>query len=57
MQWIVLILLIPYLFLLLKIYAGLKKIKPFSPQTTPDISISVVVACRNEEENIPCLPP
>lgn len=55
MQWIVLILLIPYLFLLLKTYAGLKKIKPFYPQSLPDVSVSVLVACRNEEENIPSL--
>jgi cellulose synthase/poly-beta-1,6-N-acetylglucosamine synthase-like glycosyltransferase len=55
MPWIVLILLIPYLFLLQKTYAGLKKIKHFYPQSSPDISVSVVVACRNEEENIPSL--
>lgn len=52
MHWIVLILLIPYLFLLLKTYAWLKKIKPFYPQSLPDISVSVLVACRNEELNI-----
>ena len=55
MQWILLILLIPYLFLLLKTYAGLKKIKHYYPQSSPDISVSVVAACRNEEENIPSL--
>jgi cellulose synthase/poly-beta-1,6-N-acetylglucosamine synthase-like glycosyltransferase len=55
MQWLVLILLVPYLFLLLKIYAGLKKIKKFYPRLSPEIFISVVAACRNEEENIPSL--
>ncbi|MCX6334101.1 MAG: glycosyltransferase [Bacteroidia bacterium] len=53
MQWIALILFIPYLYLLLKIYAGLRNIKSFKPQPVPDIFVSVIVACRNEEKNLP----
>jgi cellulose synthase/poly-beta-1,6-N-acetylglucosamine synthase-like glycosyltransferase len=55
MQWIALILLIPYLFLLLRIYLGLKKIQPFKSQNSPGIFVSVIVACRNEQKNLPSL--
>ncbi|MCU0460927.1 MAG: glycosyltransferase [Bacteroidales bacterium] len=49
------ILLLPYLYILIRIYAGLVRIKSFKPQSTPDISVSVIVACRNEEKNITSL--
>jgi biofilm PGA synthesis N-glycosyltransferase PgaC len=55
MLWLLLILLIPYIYLLLKIYLGLLKIKSFSPSGIPEIFISVIVACRNEENNLPGL--
>ena len=55
MQWLVLILLIPYLYLLLRIYGGLKKVKTFKSDSKPDIFVSVIVACRNEEKNLPLL--
>ena len=57
MQWLALILLLPYLFILIRIYTGLIRIKSFKPQTTPDISVSVIVACRNEEKNLSFLLP
>jgi glycosyltransferase involved in cell wall biosynthesis len=53
MQWLLLILIIPYLYLLLKIYSGLVKIKPFSDGTSAGLFVSVVVACHNEERNLP----
>lgn len=55
MQWFALILLIPYIYNLLRIYGGLRKIKTFSPSGTPEIFVSVVLACRNEEKNLPFL--
>ncbi len=55
MQWLLLILIIPYLYLLLKIYSGLVKIKPFDNEIPDELFISVVVACHNEERNLPLL--
>jgi poly-beta-1,6-N-acetyl-D-glucosamine synthase len=55
MQWLFLIILIPYIYLLLKIYNNLTKIKPFQRRFNPDIFVSVIVACHNEEKNLPQL--
>ncbi len=55
MQWLALILLIPYLYLLLKVYFSLRKIELYIPGTTSDVFVSVIVACRNEEINLPSL--
>ena len=55
MEWLSLILFIPYIYLLLKIYSSLRKISPYTPDTLPDIFVSVVAACRNEEKNLPSL--
>jgi poly-beta-1,6-N-acetyl-D-glucosamine synthase len=53
MQWIPAILILPYLILLLKIYKGLRKIKPFIGSADATINVSVVIACRNEQNNLP----
>lgn len=55
MYWLPVILIFPYLFLILKIYRSLLKIKPFIVSSVPATFVSVVVACRNEQENILCL--
>jgi len=55
MEWISVILILPYLFILLKIYGGLRKIIPFQVTSSPKEFVSVVVACRNEENNLPGL--
>jgi cellulose synthase/poly-beta-1,6-N-acetylglucosamine synthase-like glycosyltransferase len=55
MQWLILILIIPYLYLLLKIYSGLARIKPFHAAEKSEIFVSVIVACRNEEKKLPSL--
>ena len=55
MQWLLLILLIPYLFLLLKIYYSLRKIKPQKNLPASEIFLSVIVACKNEESDLPYL--
>jgi poly-beta-1,6-N-acetyl-D-glucosamine synthase len=55
MQWLLLILLVPYIYILLKIYISLSKIKPYQLVADPEILVSVIVACRNEEKNLPDL--
>jgi len=52
MEWLPVIFLIPYLILLLKIYKKLKNIKSFNASQEKTIFVSVVVACRNEEQNL-----
>jgi cellulose synthase/poly-beta-1,6-N-acetylglucosamine synthase-like glycosyltransferase len=52
MHWLPAILILPYLFLLLKLYRSLLKIKPFNASTQPVTFVSVVVACRNEQKNL-----
>ena len=55
MQWLLLILIIPYIYLLSRIYRRLTHIKSYHPQSVPALFLSVVVACRNEEKNLPVL--
>jgi cellulose synthase/poly-beta-1,6-N-acetylglucosamine synthase-like glycosyltransferase len=55
MQWLLLIILIPYIYILLKIYISLSKIKSYHRNSNPEIFVSVIVACRNEEKNLPTL--
>jgi glycosyltransferase involved in cell wall biosynthesis len=55
MIWLPVILILPYVFLLLVIYRSLLKIKTFNVSIEPDTFVSVVVACRNEQENLPFL--
>jgi glycosyltransferase involved in cell wall biosynthesis len=52
MPWLLLIILIPYLYHLLKIYLSLNQIKPYLPVKYPDVFVSVIVACRNEEGDL-----
>jgi poly-beta-1,6-N-acetyl-D-glucosamine synthase len=55
MHWLPVILILPYLFMLLRIYTGLRRIKNFEISSEPDLFVSVVVACRNEQKNLPLL--
>lgn len=55
MEWFFLILFIPYIYILLKIYKSLTGIKPYLPSASSPSFVSVVVACRNEEKNLPGL--
>jgi len=55
MQWLSLILILPYLLLLFRIYTNLRKISIDVTITNPVTPVSVVVACRNEEDNLPHL--
>jgi poly-beta-1,6-N-acetyl-D-glucosamine synthase len=38
--------------MLIKIWNGLKQILPYNPLITPGINISIIIPCRNENENI-----
>lgn len=55
MQWLPAILILPYFFILLKIYRSLLKIKPLTAEKNQSAFVSVVVACRNEEKELPGL--
>jgi poly-beta-1,6-N-acetyl-D-glucosamine synthase len=55
MHWIPVILILPYFFLLLKIYRNLLNITPFSVSSAPSTFVSVIIACRNEQEKLPAL--
>jgi biofilm PGA synthesis N-glycosyltransferase PgaC len=52
MQWFLLILVLPYIILLLKIRRDLSRIRQFSSVNACSSFISVIVACRNESNNI-----
>jgi biofilm PGA synthesis N-glycosyltransferase PgaC len=55
MAWLLLLIIIPYLYLLFKICGRLVNIKPYRPSETTDIFVSVIIACRNEEKLIPLI--
>jgi len=55
MHWIILGLLIPYIYILLKVYLNLHKIKPYSAGTCHGTYVTIIAACRNEEINLPVL--
>ena len=55
MHWLPAILILPYVFLLLIIYRSLLQIKTFKTSSEPLTFVSVVVACRNEQKNLPVL--
>lgn len=55
MQWLLLVILIPYIYFITKVYLSLAKIKPFSPESVPRTFVSVIVACRNEQRDLPLL--
>ncbi|TFG42252.1 MAG: glycosyltransferase [Bacteroidia bacterium] len=55
MQWLFLIILIPYIYLITKIYISLSEIKPFNRHTEPGTLLSVIVACRNEGKRLPLI--
>jgi cellulose synthase/poly-beta-1,6-N-acetylglucosamine synthase-like glycosyltransferase len=55
MYWLPGILILPYFFLMLKIYRDLLRIRPYSPKPDPSVFISVIIACRNEQERLPVI--
>jgi glycosyltransferase involved in cell wall biosynthesis len=55
MSWLPLILILPYIILLLKCYRGLIHLEVFKISAEPSTFVSIIVACRNEEKNLPPL--
>ena len=55
MHWLPVILILPYVIFLLKTYRSLLHIKIFNPSADPVTFISVVIACHNEQKNLPVL--
>lgn len=55
MYWLLLLISIPYLYIILRVYKSLRGIRSFTAASTPDTFISVVAACRNEEASLPFL--
>lgn len=55
MQWIVIILVLPYIYMLMLIYMGLRSLKIFRPLSTGHTFASIILACRNEQQNLPLL--
>jgi glycosyltransferase involved in cell wall biosynthesis len=55
MIWLLTILFLPYFFIFLEIYRNLLKVRQFIPEEVSSVTVSVIIACRNEEENLPCL--
>ena len=55
MQWLFLILIIPYIYLLIRIYRNLKTIIPYVTAGSPQIFVTIITACHNEIKNLPAL--
>jgi glycosyltransferase involved in cell wall biosynthesis len=55
MYWLPAILILPYFVFLLILYRSLLILKIFEVSKDPETFVSVVVACRNEQETLPCL--
>jgi cellulose synthase/poly-beta-1,6-N-acetylglucosamine synthase-like glycosyltransferase len=55
MEWFFLLILIPYLYHILRIWKSLSGIKAFRSSNDPRLFLSVIIACRNEEKNLPLL--
>jgi biofilm PGA synthesis N-glycosyltransferase PgaC len=55
MIWLFTILLLPYFIILLKIYSHLRGTQQFNHKEVPSVKTSVIIACRNEEKDLPFL--
>ena len=55
MHWLACILILPYLLILPVIFRSLLRIKPFNITIEPVTFVSVIISCRNEQENLPRL--
>jgi len=55
MSWIFIIPVLIYFLILVYICRNLVSIKPFRSEVKPDVKLSVIVACKNEEKNLPVL--
>lgn len=55
MEWFFLIILIPYLYHIIKIWKALSGIKAFRAGKDPSLFVSVIIPCHNEEKDLPLL--
>ncbi len=55
MLWLPLILIVPYLYLTLTIFLNLRRAIPFRSSSDPEVYVSVIIACRNEQTRLPAL--
>src|ERR1035437_8188800 len=55
MHWLPSLLILPYTFFLLKTYRSLLHVGTFNISADPATFVSIVVACRNEQKNLPAL--
>ncbi len=55
MHWIPAILILPYFYLIVRVWRSLQKLKPYKPLSYPSIFISIIIPCRNESEHLPLL--
>jgi biofilm PGA synthesis N-glycosyltransferase PgaC len=53
MSWLLIILLLPYFFIILTIYRNLFKPGQLLQDEPQGVTVSVVIPCKNEEENLP----
>jgi biofilm PGA synthesis N-glycosyltransferase PgaC len=53
MMWFLILAILPYFLVLLGVLRNLRKAKPFKTEGIATVNVSVVIACRNEEKNIP----
>jgi glycosyltransferase involved in cell wall biosynthesis len=51
MQWLLLIILVPYIWIMLRIYRGLLRTRPYPPSDVT-VSASIVIPCRNEQHHL-----
>jgi glycosyltransferase involved in cell wall biosynthesis len=54
-RWLPAILILPYLFLFLRICRSLLRIKTYTVSFKPVTFVSIVIACKNEQNNLPLL--
>jgi cellulose synthase/poly-beta-1,6-N-acetylglucosamine synthase-like glycosyltransferase len=55
MYWIPVILILPYIIILLRIWRSLLKLKYYHHKSESSLFVSIIVPCRNEEKNLPLL--
>ena len=55
MVWIFLISVVPYLLLMLLIASYQVSIRTFIPSSASDLNVSVIISCKNEEDNLPII--
>ena len=55
MHWLPAILILPYFYLIIRVWRSLQKLKPYKPVSYKSIFISIIIPCRNESVHLPFL--